>query len=381
MAGVFSFLNIFKGWSPVTTTQSYSPNPRHTAVLLVIGSVIVAWRQQFNTAIDCIAGDDFPASFINDFCYIHATYSFSDSWNKSVGVDILYPGVDKYKPDAEIVYHTYYQWVSLVLFVQAIAFGVPSGLWRCMEAGKLWKLVSNSRIFATSNDAQHKQTADLVYGFMAGSRGNSRYFHYYCLASLLSLANVIFQAYLVDVFLGGGFLSYGVENIKWGWNKVGRPDPKSVVFPKMAQCDYYNYGRTGDVQRHDVMCMLPINSINDKIYLVLWFWFVWLLFACALAFLVDLSFLIAPKLRFKMLRSGLHFAEQCTVERVVERCHSGDWFLIVLLRRNLHPRKFREFLLALSDEWAQKGERETQRLSNEDRQKRFKTDEPDIKYC
>lgn len=46
------------------------------------------------------------------------------------------------------------------------------------------------------------------------------------------------------------------------------------VFPRTAKCLFYKYGMTGSIETDDVFCVLPQNIINEKIYLVMWVWFI-----------------------------------------------------------------------------------------------------------
>ena len=47
----------------------------------------------------------------------------------------------------------------------------------------------------------------------------------------------------------------------------------SRVFPRVTKCTFRKYGPSGTIQRHDAQCVLPINIINEKIYVFLYFWF------------------------------------------------------------------------------------------------------------
>ena len=53
-----------------------------------------------------------------------------------------------------------------------------------------------------------------------------------------------------------------------------REDPMSRVFPKMTKCSFHKFGPSGTVEKFDGLCVLPLNIINEKIYLFLWFWFI-----------------------------------------------------------------------------------------------------------
>ena len=59
--------------------------------------------------IDCLPRDD---TFLQTYCLIHSTYSLVDAWDKEVGVNVLYPGIDLSGHKEKRIYHTYYQWVS-----------------------------------------------------------------------------------------------------------------------------------------------------------------------------------------------------------------------------------------------------------------------------
>ena len=39
---------------------------------------------------------------------------------------------------------------------------------------------------------------------------------------------------------------------------------------------FHKYGPSGTIQEVDGLCILSLNIINEKIYIMLWFWFVFL---------------------------------------------------------------------------------------------------------
>ena len=49
------------------------------------------------------------------------------------------------------------------------------------------------------------------------------------------------------------------------------------------------------------MCILPLNIVNEKIYLVLWWWYIVLSVLSAMAVLYRLTSILLPDLRTWML--------------------------------------------------------------------------------
>ena len=54
------------------------------------------------------------------------------------------PGVGPHDTpgDTEPVYHSYYQWVGMALFVQSMSFYVPHLIWKSCEGRRVERLVS-----------------------------------------------------------------------------------------------------------------------------------------------------------------------------------------------------------------------------------------------
>ena len=44
----------------------------------------------------------------------------------------------------------------------------------------------------------------------------------------------------------------------------------------MTKCTFHKFGASGTVETKDGLCILPLNIINEKIYVFLWLWFIFL---------------------------------------------------------------------------------------------------------
>lgn len=77
--------------------------------------------------------------------------------------------------------------------------------------------------------------------------------------------------FFIDTFLGGAFLTYGTEVIKFSQqNQENRTDPMVIVFPRVTKCTFHKFGPSGTIQHHDALCVLALNILNEKIYIFLW---------------------------------------------------------------------------------------------------------------
>lgn len=82
---------------------------------------------------------------------------------------------------------------------------------------------------------------------------------------------------MMNRFFDGAFLTFGIDVLRFlESDQEDRIDPMIYVFPRMTKCTFYKYGVSGEVERHDAVCILPLNVVNEKIYVFLWFWFLFL---------------------------------------------------------------------------------------------------------
>ncbi|KOB70778.1 Innexin, partial [Operophtera brumata] len=70
---------------------------------------------------------------------------------------------------------------------------------------------------------------------------------------LLCLVNIVLQLWMMDSFFNGEFFTYGTR-----------------------------FGASGSIQTHDSLCILPLNIVNEKTYIFLWFWYIILAIILAL---------------------------------------------------------------------------------------------------
>jgi len=52
--------------------------------------------------------------------------------------------------------------------------------------------------------------------------------------------------FFVDVFLGGAFLKYGTDVVRYsGMDQENRTDPMIAVFPRVTKCTFHKFGPSG----------------------------------------------------------------------------------------------------------------------------------------
>lgn len=61
----------------------------------------------------------------------------------------------------------------------------------------------------------------------------------------------IINIIMVDKFLGGSFITYGTDIIKYSnMNQENRSDPMIEIFPRITKCTFHKYGSSGSIQSH-----------------------------------------------------------------------------------------------------------------------------------
>lgn len=332
----------------VTDSFVFRLHHKFTVAILIGASLLVTSRQYFGDPIDCISRDDIPPNLLDTYCWIHATFSVVNSWNKTVGIDIPYPGVDNYRPGEERVYHKYYQWVCFVLFFQAACFYAPRYIWKLFEGNRL-RTIMLGMDCPILPDA-HKRREVLIKYFRNNMGAHRVYYLSYVICEALSFLNVILQMYLIDSFLGGEFSTYGTRVINFtDWDDSVRYDPMVRVFPRLTKCTFHRYGSSGDVQKHDAMCILPINIINEKIYIFLWFWFYMLGTVTFFSLIWRLSTYSFRGARLFVFKQRAKFCSTQELVQVFDSLPVGDWYLIDLLAKNMDAVHFRDFISELND--------------------------------
>ena len=46
----------------------------------------------------------------------------------------------------------------------------------------------------------------------------------------------------------------------------------TLDFLRLTKCTFHKFGTSGELEKHDALCILPLNIFNEKIYIFLWFW-------------------------------------------------------------------------------------------------------------
>lgn len=258
---------------------------------------------------------------------------------------ILFSG--SHKENDERVYHAYYQWVPIVLSLQAAMFYAPHWIWKQLEGGRLKNVICGLENKLSDDESKEKKVSQLVtymkqrFYSSKKTREHEIWAAKFFFCELLNFVNIMAQIFITDSFLGGEFMQYGTEVFNFPYMEPeDRVDPMSRVFPRMTKCIFYKYGGSGTIQRIDSMCVLSMNILNEKIYIYLWVWFILLAVITGVFLIVRALQFFMPDFRERMTMLeavgyvGRHDIEkQRHIQEVVQKFGYSDWLILYYLAR------------------------------------------------
>jgi len=320
---------------------------RLTASLLIVSSILTTSRQFFGDPIHCFVGGHISLNVFQSYCFMTATYTLprmvsnTSSSHPGVGTGVVHAG----GAEEGTVYHNYYQWVCLLLAVQASICYLPWAVWKGIEDGRVGKLlvkVSQDPLTETPLSDQ----VESLGNFLHSHRGwfNS------CALKLLfcqvvALAFTVGQMYLMDLVLANQFLSFGSHFFSLGMLS----EALNVVFPKVVKCSMSYHGVSGNIENNSGMCTLPINIVNEKIYLVLWLWFTFLACISAISLVYQSILLLFPSTRKMEIQIRSRSSQPHQVGWVVDQSTYGDVVLLQLIAKNTDTAQFTALLNHLNN--------------------------------
>ncbi|XP_029658048.1 innexin unc-9 [Octopus sinensis] len=210
----------------------------------------------------------------------------------------------------------YHLWIPIILLFQAFLFKVPNYFWVMMNktsglnVNKLVQLTNDLQMVSENERNEYiQQMASYIHKWIMVNRrlenvrqiskGKISIFHIftinkhrgtylsgiYLISKIWYTLNAICQYFLLSFLLKLNFTAFGSKLLQ---------DSNSTkhYFPKDAYCNF-------QVRHQDInltlkaRCLLPINVLNEKIFIFLWFWFSFIAVLSCLSLLLWLYRLLA----------------------------------------------------------------------------------------
>jgi len=335
-------------------------------VICMTGATVGIATQYFGDPISC-EFQGISSDLAQDYCWIHGSSYIPAEYQPHLKCIVEQEGVMSADeaPDT-----SYYQWVTFMFCIQAALFYLPYKIWCALENGVIASFGTEGRTpVMISEDAKYDDgvvqeavVEKFVKYFKAIFHHNQWYFGYFVACELLNFFLLGVQFTLTDKFLNNKFQWYGME-VAYYYSIPYRDrmnptlairNPMCSVFPTVTSCSIPNVGAAGGEQIHNGLCVLTQNIINEKIYLVLWFWYAFLapFSICFIAYRIITIFFSGVRfaLLYRTVRRKYDDDIRKRLQYVLEKCYIGDWFVLYQLAKNCNPYFYREFIRELARE-------------------------------
>ncbi|XP_022658654.1 innexin inx7-like isoform X2 [Varroa destructor] len=296
---LFSAVRYFQPKSDYTTDTVLSAIHYKLAFGVILACAILTGVTSWYSPIECMRPDNLmiDSSLLKQWCYAQSMFIVDGPSAE----ENIFPGVKNIYGDSRnrVVYIRYYQWVTLCLLMQAACFQVPRILWKAMEGGRVQKLLERLYELETMpmNEREPRISELALLFTLRPECDNKRYVNWFIFSQILYFINAVAQVSLTQSFLDNQFITLFP---KW---VMGKP-VLDAVFPKTAKCTLHAYGPTGDIQYINALCLLAMNVLIEKIYLLLWAVLMFSLVVSALQIIYVTVSMTSWRLRNAILSTG-----------------------------------------------------------------------------
>jgi len=248
--------------------------------------------------------------------------------------------------------HGYYQWIPYLLLLKAFIFFLPHLLWSQWEGGKMKSILNGIPKTDGKSDEDQRSDAEkkedvaknVAYYINSDEAGHLSYGYGYLASQVLAFLVVLFVFWFTNEFFNGHYIEFGSE---WISATFDSSKPSSEVlkrlFPIITTCHFAHFGKAGDVQPHYPICAMAPNAFSEKIFIFLWFWYVFLAIVAALNLISLIGMLLkSKKVRDAYLSRALwsRQVKKCLTEKQLEKRISkldfGQFLFLYFLGRNSH---------------------------------------------
>ena len=264
--------------------------------VLLLMVVIATSKQYIGSPVECFCPSEFTESqvlFTNSFCWVSTTFYLSSNQPVVPHSFDLTPRV------------SFYHWLPLLFLLQSFLCLLPAMAWsasldRCgLNLPLLFEIstainktpkreekeasvsqfvelfdryTSTHRNSSSSCYSRNMKTVSRHCFLLGGKPFGNHLCNCYLVYKLLCIGVCVLQMVLTDCYLGGRhFYTYGLDVLHGMIERVPWTAPHH--FPSVTLCEM-DVRRQARIHTYVVQCVLTINVFYEKIFVLLWFWWV-----------------------------------------------------------------------------------------------------------
>ncbi|XP_031626571.1 innexin inx5-like [Contarinia nasturtii] len=330
-----------------TSDTIFLINTKFTTALLILFSILLTALDLMRVPIDCYTdGPEARKKMMDNFCWSIGTYTCNDSNYTANNIFGCRSFIDDNK-----LHQRYYQWISLVFIVQAVLSYIPAYIWKVAECGLLRKLCENLDVsFDRKNWNEKKNNVIAYFNEKLAGRAHAIYTNQYIGVKVLSIVCILINMIMLNMVIPGYWATYwrattGLitgDTLQWRVNS-------DLAFPRITKCMFKASGPSGSLQEYDALCLMPLNVVNQKIFVIIWIWYI-LQLAVSLGNLLYWTVIYYSKsLRIEVLRRhSMLTMSRKQIAKATDHGHLGNFFVLNQIAKNTNSLTFVELLTELS---------------------------------